>query len=99
MYHCNNMQYLDTGKSVLKLITDICDDCGFNIVGNPVVFDRINVMAIVLLAESHISVHTNRTHAYIDIFCCSGEDAAEKAYDLFMARLEPKSSTRNSLRR
>ena len=100
LYHCKNMGHLASGSSVISLIKEVCDECNLHIVGRPVKFKRgMNVMGIVLLSESHISVHTNGLHSYIDVFCCSGEDAAERAYDLFMSKLEPTTSTRNSCKR
>lgn len=99
-YQCNNTTYLSSARKLAELISDVCYDCNLNIVGKPAMFTRgTNITAVVLLSESHISVHSNGLNCWIDIFCCSGEDTAERAYKLFIDKLNPKILHRNSCQR
>lgn len=69
--------------------------------GNPQSFDRGGLCGIVLIAESHISVHTfpdNQGHAFVDIFSCKDFDV-EKAVKHIIDTFEAKRYERNFLMR
>ncbi|MCD6523270.1 MAG: S-adenosylmethionine decarboxylase [Candidatus Diapherotrites archaeon] len=54
-------------------------------------FEPYGVTGFVLLAESHISIHTWPEHGYcaVDVFTCGEEGDAELAYKLLKEKLKP----------
>ncbi len=69
--------------------------------GNPNSFDRGGLCGIILIAESHISVHTfpdNEGHAFIDIFSCKNFDV-ERAVEHIIKTFEAKRHEKNFLMR
>lgn len=64
--------------------------------GRPGSFDKGGISAFVLIAESHISIHTfvEQKHAFIDIFSCNDFDL-EKAEKHIMDSFNPKKIDRN----
>lgn len=59
---------------------------------NPYSFDRGGISAFVLIAESHITIHTfpgNKGHVFIDIFSCKGFDV-ERAINYLKDKFEAK---------
>ncbi|RME54828.1 hypothetical protein D6777_02545 [Candidatus Woesearchaeota archaeon] len=92
-YDCKNN--LDNVDSIKNLLIDLVKMLGMNKLSEPyVVFhnaeNKINsgVTGIILLSESHISVHTfsNRNEVYMDIFSCKPYDVSlvkNKVYEFF----------------
>ena len=56
-------------------------------------FSPIGITVILLLAETHISIHTWPQYKYaaLDIFICSDEVAPEAAWNVVKAALKPTS--------
>jgi S-adenosylmethionine decarboxylase len=54
-------------------------------------FKPVGVTSVILLAESHISIHTwpESGSAAVDIFCCSGKESAETAFKSLVAKFHP----------
>ncbi|MEM0358868.1 MAG: adenosylmethionine decarboxylase [Candidatus Hadarchaeales archaeon] len=54
------------------------------------------VTAVVLISESHISLHTWPEYGLVnlDIFTCGDPSKAEKVFELILKRLKPKSYRR-----
>ncbi len=54
-------------------------------------FDKGGISAFILIAESHITVHTfiEQRHAFIDIFSCKDFDA-DKAEQLIREKFKPE---------
>ncbi|MEM7488446.1 MAG: adenosylmethionine decarboxylase [Pseudomonadota bacterium] len=63
-------------------------------------FDGGGVTGVLLLAESHLTVHTWPEHAYaaFDLFLCGAADV-ERAADILDARLEPVRTERRTVPR
>jgi S-adenosylmethionine decarboxylase len=55
-------------------------------------FDPQGVTAIVVLAESHISIHTypEKGYAALDIFTCGTKAMPQNALTLLLSRLKPR---------
>ncbi len=68
--------------------------------GKPGSFDKGGISAFVLLAESHISIHTlpSDKYASIDIFSCKEFDF-DKAQNFLMKTFEAKKAEKNLLMR
>ena len=64
-------------------------------------FEPHGVTGIVLIAESHISLHTWPEYGLVnlDIFTCGDSTRAEKAFQFFLERFKPKSHKRHTLDR
>jgi len=85
LHSCNENKLLDL-DFVYKLLDElpgligmhkICPPYVFLANNNPNTFDKGGVSGFVLIAESHISIHTfpgNKGHAFIDIFSCKNFD-------------------------
>ena len=56
-------------------------------------FQPQGVTGIILLSESHLSIHTWPEHSLVnlDIFTCGEPEKADRAFELFVKYLEPKS--------
>ncbi len=99
-YGCDK-ERLNDQKFILKFLDDLVKEIKMkkisepqcvNYPGNPDSFDNGGISAVVLIAESHISVHTwpeNGGYASIDIFSCKPFDI-EKTIGFTLERLNPK---------
>ncbi|NJB35012.1 adenosylmethionine decarboxylase [Croceivirga sp. JEA036] len=76
-YNCNAdaISFVDKVEGVLHAITDTLDLKEVN--GSFKQFEPIGVTGVILLEESHISIHTWPEHNYaaIDVFSCKAFDA------------------------
>jgi S-adenosylmethionine decarboxylase proenzyme len=59
------------------------------------------VTGVVIIAESHISIHTwpERGYAAVDIFTCSGRTDPMKAFDVISALLKPSTTSVMEIKR
>jgi S-adenosylmethionine decarboxylase proenzyme len=92
MYGCptQKLTHVDT---VRELMMRIVEGAGFNAVGEKFYqFQPVGVTGVILLSESHFSIHTwpERGLATADIFSCSGKASAYKALELLRQYFEPK---------
>lgn len=64
-------------------------------------FKPSGVTGIILLSESHISIHTwpEKKFAAIDIFSCSGKNKAKKASEMAIKCFAHKKSSRKIVKR
>ncbi|MFQ5620726.1 MAG: adenosylmethionine decarboxylase [Candidatus Nanoarchaeia archaeon] len=64
-------------------------------------FSPQGVTGILLLAESHISIHTwpEKKSAAADIFCCAGIERAEKAADELIALIKAERTQKRIVHR
>jgi S-adenosylmethionine decarboxylase len=107
-YGCNENKLKDL-EFVLKFLNDLPDLIGMhkiaephavNYPGNPKTFDKGGISAVVIIAESHISIHTFPSHKYmsVDIFSCKNFDV-EKATDFIVKSFEVKKVEKKLLNR
>lgn len=64
-------------------------------------FEPEGATGVILLAESHFSVHTwpEDDFAAVDIFCCGNEGDPEPAFDILCKYLKPAKIEKNVVKR
>lgn len=70
----------------------VAEQASFRVVGERFhQFEPAGVTGVLILAESHFSVHTWPEQGTVatDIFTCGNEGNAEQAFDLLVAQLQP----------
>jgi len=62
-------------------------------------FSPVGVSAILILAETHMSIHTWPEHRYaaVDVFICGEGKDPHKAWEVLVDRLRPESYDMNEL--
>lgn len=101
LYGCDE-KALDDLEAIELTMENGARAAGATICGK--VFHRFSpqgVTGVVIIAESHFSIHTWPEFGYaaVDIFTCSQTTEPMKAYDTLVALLKPKSSTVMELKR
>jgi len=107
-YGCDESKLKDL-DFVLKFLDDLPDlihmhkiskPNAINYPGNPNSFDKGGISAFVIIAESHISIHTFPSHKYmsVDIFSCKNFDI-EKATNFIVKSFEVKKFEKKFLHR
>jgi len=74
-------------------LTEACTDGGATVVGTRFHhFTPDGVTGVLLLAESHVAIHTWPEHGYaaVDVFTCGSGAVAEAVLDGIVRRLEPE---------
>ena len=93
LYGCKSEVLGDAGI-ILQLLTDAAVQCGAKVVGRYVekFEEGGGVSAIVVIKESHISIHTwpEAGYAALDIFTCGEGTDPWKAYDLIIEKIAPE---------
>jgi S-adenosylmethionine decarboxylase len=80
-------------EKVRKIIDEIVKEANLTKIGSVYKqFKPHGVTGIVLIAESHISVHTWPEYKMIniDIFTCGNPENADKAFKLFIKKFKPE---------
>lgn len=106
LYDCNKLKLNDAGL-ITKFLVEFPDFIGMHRIsepqvtaydGSPKSFDRGGISAFVLLAESHVSIHTFPADKFasVDIFSCKDFDL-DKAQDFVMRTFEAKKAEKNFL--
>lgn len=100
-YECNT-SLLDDVDKIEELLTNAAIECGATIVEK--CFHRFNpygVSGVVIIAESHISIHTWPEYAYaaVDLFTCGTSCNTQKAYNYLIKAFKSKKSSYNELQR
>lgn len=101
LYGCPT-QKLSRVEAVRALMLRIVEGAGFNAVGEKFYqFEPAGVTGVILLSESHFSIHTwpEKGLATADIFSCSGRQSAYKALELLREYFEPKKLKRKVVSR
>jgi S-adenosylmethionine decarboxylase len=91
-----NREIINDVESVRDLLCDTAERIGATIVNQAFhKFSPQGVSGVVVIAESHISVHTWPEHGYaaVDIFTCGTSIDPKNAIPLLVERLEAKESS------
>jgi len=78
---------------VREIVESVVDEAGLVRIGSVYKqFHPYGVTGIVLIAESHVSIHTWPEHGLVnlDIFTCGEGSKAERAFQLFLEHLKPR---------
>lgn len=89
-------------ESVRPLMENIAQQANFRVVGEKFhQFEPEGVTGVMVLAESHFSVHTWPEKGLVaaDVFTCGEEGNAEKAFDLLCQHLKPQQVTKRVITR
>jgi len=92
LYGCP-VEVLKKSKVVLKLLNEVVKEAKLHKVGDShFQFKPFGATAVVLLAESHISIHTwpeKNGMAALDIFTCGKEGDAHEASSVLVKKFKP----------
>lgn len=108
LYSCNQKKLNDV-EFVFKLLNELPDFIGMNKISKPQVlkyhgkknsFDKGGISGFVLIAESHISIHTfvEQKYASVDIFSCKDFDV-KRSQQFLMEKLEAKHAEKHFIMR
>jgi S-adenosylmethionine decarboxylase len=96
MYGCPP-DLLERAERVSTLLNEVVSETGLTKLGENVhQFEPYGVTAIVLLAESHISIHTwpeQNGSAAVDIFTCGHPSSADRAFEALKEKFKPSKLT------
>jgi S-adenosylmethionine decarboxylase len=101
LYGCPK-EKLEKSDVVLGLLNDIVSEANLNKVGEQShQFEPFGATAVVLLAESHISIHTwpENGSAAVDIFCCATEGDVDKVFDVLVEKFKPQTFDKKRVER
>lgn len=102
MYGCPP-ELLERADTVSLLLNDVVAASGLTKLGENVhQFEPYGVTAVILLAESHISIHTwpeQNGSAAVDIFTCGAPDSADKAFEALKEKFKPSKLTAQRVNR
>jgi len=89
-----NPELIAREEKVREILEEVVDKASLNKVGS--IYKQFNphgVTGVVLISESHVSIHTWPEYELVnlDIFTCGDEFKAEKAFKLFLEKFKPKS--------
>jgi len=81
-------------EGVRQIVEEVIDEAGLTKVGS--VYKQFNphgVTGIVLISESHVSIHTWPEYELVnlDVFTCGDTEKAEEAFKLFLQKFKPES--------
>jgi len=94
---------MEKADVVLNLLNDVVSEAKLTKVGESAhQFEPIGATAIVLLAESHISIHTwpeKDGFAAVDIFTCGNEGDANEAFKVLVDKFKPHHFDKKEVKR
>ncbi len=103
LYQCNPT-HLSDSTLLRKRCTQLCKDAGLTVLGDFFYqFEDAGVTGTVVLAESHIAIHTwpETCTVALDVFVCNhSRDNSDKAHQLFntaVELLQPKKVIRKAV--
>ena len=88
-----NPKLLNDINFIREIMLAAANESGATVLGEAFhQFSPQGVSGVILIAESHLSVHTWPEHGYAgaDIFTCGTRVKPEKAAEVIIARLKPK---------
>lgn len=106
LYGCNKQKLKDS-QFIKKFLFDFPEFIGMHRISDPQIveyegrpesFDKGGISAFVLLAESHVSIHTFPADGFaaVDIFSCK-ESNISKAQEFLMKAFDAKKAEKNFL--
>lgn len=101
LYECNKNILNDEDK-VKKILTSAANVCGATVLNTSShKFSPQGVSAIVMIAESHLSIHTWPEYSYAagDVFTCGNNLKPENAVEYLVKNLEAKNFTLHEIKR
>jgi len=87
-------ELISNEKAVREIVEDVVDRAELTKVGS--IYKQFNphgVTGIVLIAESHVSIHTWPEYELVnlDVFTCGDTEKVDEAFELFLEHFKPKS--------
>jgi len=87
-------ELISNESEVRRIIEEVVEEAELTKVGS--VYKQFNphgVTGVVLIAESHVSIHTWPEYELVnlDVFTCGDVSKVEKAFRLFLQKFKPKS--------
>lgn len=101
LYECDK-DVLNNEEKVKKVLVHSAEVCGATVISTSShKFSPHGVSAIVMIAESHLSIHTWPEYGYaaIDIFTCGTILKPKVAVDYLVKELEAKNFTQHKIKR
>ena len=101
LYGCPK-ELLEKVEIVMKLLNETVKEAEFNFLKESYhQFEPAGVTGVILLRESHISVHTwpERNFAAVDIFTCGKEGNAERGFEILCKKLNPEKIEKQIVKR
>ncbi|MEM5811351.1 MAG: adenosylmethionine decarboxylase [Candidatus Aenigmatarchaeota archaeon] len=104
LYGCNERKICNK-KFIYNVLNELPDIIGMHKISKPYIkvysgkkgsFDKGGISSFILIAESHISIHTFKGYSFasVDIFSCK-EFEVEKAEEYLVKKFEAKKVERN----
>jgi S-adenosylmethionine decarboxylase len=100
-YHCNS-NVLNNLQLIKKIMTEAAVACGATVVQNCFhQFNPYGVSGVIVIAESHLTIHTwpELEYAAVDLFTCGDACNPMVAYDVMREQLGSSASSLVELRR
>ena len=95
-------ELLKSSEVLSRILNETVSEANLTKVGESFYqFEPEGATGVILLAESHLSVHTwpENSSAAVDIFCCGGKELAEKAFEILLKKLKPEKHTKTLIER
>lgn len=91
LYGCNP-EILNNEKRIEEIMNEAASRCGSKVINS--LFHKFNpygVTGVVIIEESHLTIHTWPEHGYaaVDIFTCGDKTDPRKAYEYIKENLYP----------
>jgi len=101
-FHGVSEEVLNDYDLLREILHEAASACGATVVGeNFAKFEPQGVTGVLVLAESHLSIHTYPEHGFcaIDCYTCGTEVDPQKAYRYLVKRLKPLKAFQRGLER
>ncbi|MGQ0794081.1 MAG: adenosylmethionine decarboxylase [Deltaproteobacteria bacterium] len=101
-YHGCNPQTLNNLEKIQAFMVEAASQCGATVLGSSFhYFSPQGVSGVVVIAESHLSIHTWPEYEYaaVDVFTCGGTVDPWAAFHYLKSALDSSESSARDLRR
>ena len=95
LYDCDKT-FLNDPYMIEKIMNEAANVCGATVIKSVFhLFNPHGVGGVVVIAESHLAIHTWPEHCFasVDVFTCGNTVVPWKAYDFLKKKLNAKRST------